>query len=132
MSCGNAVSAGCARTVLVLSGTCSSGKSHVSFELESNHSYVQIDGDWVWTMLKSETGKKIAADAIHMDLLKMAYGVASMGHHAVVAHVTRPQEFELYRQFLAERGISMCGVVLQPSSVSRLPSGGSGCLWPCG
>lgn len=116
--------------VVLISGTCASGKSRISYELASTHGFVQIDGDWVWTMLKAESGKKLPSDAIHRDLMDMAYGMHLSGRNSSVAHVVRPHEFGGYEQYMGQRGVPLLEVVLQPTEAVAIARSVERRCWP--
>jgi len=102
----------------------------VSYELAFRHGFVQIDGDWIWTMLKSESGEKIPSDAIHQDMMEMAYGMALSGRSSVVAHVIRPQEFGAYEQYMGDRRVPLVQVVLQPTEAVAIARSLERRCWP--
>lgn len=116
--------------VLLISGTCSSGKSAISYELSERHGYVQIDGNWIWTMRKSEVDMKIEPDDIHGDMLVMADGITSMGVPVVIAHIVVPSFFSLYQAFLTNRGIPHRFVVLMPREQVLMQRHSERKCWP--
>jgi hypothetical protein len=91
--------------VLLISGSCASGKSTISHLIASTYGAVQIDGDWMLQLRKIELGEKPDFNDIHMDMLTMAQGFASMGKDVVVAHVILPEALPLYESFLKQKRI---------------------------
>jgi predicted kinase len=91
---------------------------------------VQIDGDWIWTMLKAESGAKLPSDAIHQDMMDMAYGMVVSGRNSVVAHVIRPHEFAAYEEYMAARGVPLVEVVLQPTEAVAIARSVERKCWP--
>ena len=110
-----AAPAGSDAGVTILTGTCASGKSSVSYLLSERYGYVQIDGDWLLHQLKQENGRTPDAMTAHAVLLETACGTVRLGRPVVIAHLVLPEHFDLYRTFWALRGIAHRIVVLMPS-----------------
>jgi hypothetical protein len=116
--------------VLLISGSCASGKSTISHLIASTYGAVQIDGDWMLQLRKIELGEKPDFNDIHMDMLTMAQGFASMGKDVVVAHVILPEALPLYESFLKQKRIRYLFVVLMPGESDLLARSQERKCWP--
>ena len=65
--------------VVLISGSCASGKSTVSRLLAERHYLVQIDGDWVLALRRAELGRSVDYRELDPDLRRMAHGVTWLG-----------------------------------------------------
>lgn len=116
--------------VLLLSGTCASGKSAVSYLLSERYGLVQIDGDWVLDMLRRELGRRVGFEETHEAMLAMAVGMVALGKSAVIAHIILPEALARYRARLTERGIIHRAVVLMPTMEALLERNRTRDCWP--
>jgi len=116
--------------VLLLSGTCASGKSAVSYLLSERYGLVQIDGDWILDMLRRELGRKVGFEETHEAMLVMATGMVALGRSAVVAHVILPEALAWYRAHLTARGIVHRAVVLMPTMDALMERNRTRDCWP--
>jgi len=100
--------------VLVISGTCASGKTTISDVLAQQYGFVQLDGDWPPSKRKAEKGTSIGFNEAHNELLALAEGIVHLSHDVVIAHVVLPEWVPHYERYLVERGISHRIVILMP------------------
>jgi len=100
--------------VLVLSGTCASGKSTIANLLAERYRLVPIDGDWLLSYYKNELGRPIPSDRLNDDLLSIAAGLAALGMSSVIAHVVLPASFPAYDAYLTACGLPHRIVALTP------------------
>ena len=100
--------------VLVVSGTCASGKTTVSDVLAEQHGFVQLDADWFLAKRKDELGRHIDFNEVHEEMLTMAEGLVHLGRDVVIAHVVLPEWVAMYERFFGERGIAYRVVILMP------------------
>lgn len=116
--------------VLLLSGTCASGKSTVSYLLSERYGLAQIDGDWILDLRRRELGRKVSLEETHESMLAMAVGMVALGRSAVIAHVILPQALAWYRAHLAARRIVHRAVVLMPPMDTLLERNRTRDCWP--
>ncbi|MHB1319899.1 MAG: hypothetical protein ACYCYF_14895 [Anaerolineae bacterium] len=118
------------RLVLLISGSCASGKSTVSRLLAERHGLVQIDGDWVLHLRKAQLGTPVGTLEIDSELRLMAHGVTRMGMGAVIAHVVLPDAMAVYQSHFASYGIPWRPVILLPDRKVLLQRAASRRTWP--
>ncbi len=116
--------------VLLLSGTCASGKSAVSYLLSERYGLAQIDGDWILDLLRRELGHKVGFEETHAAMLSMAAGMVALGRSAVIAHIILPEALAWYRSRLTARGIAHRAVVLMPTMDTLLERNRTRDCWP--
>jgi gluconate kinase len=105
-------------TVLLITGTCASGKTTLGELLAQNHLYHHIDGDTFKKKLKKERGlSKLDWNAIHDDLMLHTLDFIQQAD-VVITHVVLPEKINDYVTFYAERNISFNFVILMPSKKS--------------
>ena len=116
--------------VLVISGSCASGKTTLSYLLAERYGFVQIDGDWVLENRKAEEGRHVDFNEIHPYLLTMAEGLVRLGKPVAIAHVVVPEVVRRYETWLGERGIPHKVVVLMPDQSILLERNATRDCWP--
>ena len=116
--------------VIIISGSCSSGKTTVSYLLSERHGFVQVDGDWVQESLRDKRGRRADFNEIHDYLLHMAEGLVSLGRSVAIAHVVLPGYLPRYQRFFRERGIAHRIVLLMPRMPVLLRRNAERVCWP--
>ena len=116
--------------VLVISGSCSSGKTTISYLLSKHYGMVQIDGDWILERQKARQGRKADFNEIHGELLAAAEGLAFLGQSAVLAHLILPAYVPMYEAFLRARSIDHRLVILMPERATLLSWNQERKCWP--
>ena len=105
------------RRVLVLTGTCGSGKSAVAARLKVRYGYGVIDGDQVIGWIKDRYGPEQAAydgPGVTRVIGCQLDCLLALGRDVVLAHVVLPEHLPRYRALLRHRGVAFRFVVLQP------------------
>ncbi|NKB66715.1 MAG: hypothetical protein GKR89_06630 [Candidatus Latescibacteria bacterium] len=115
--------------VLIITGTCSSGKSTISYLLAQQHQFIQIDGDWIWQQAK-EQDPKIQPDDIHGELALLAANLASLGQAIALAHVISPHHLPIYERLFDQRSIDYQIAVLMPQVETLLARNQDRRCWP--
>lgn len=115
---------------LVISGTCSSGKTTISHMLAVRHGFVQVDGDWIQERLRDKDGRRADLDEIHDYLLNVAEGLVAIGRSVAIAHIILPPHLPRYRRFFRERGIGHRIVTLMPRMPVLLLRNADRVCWP--
>ena len=116
--------------VVVVNGTCASGKTTISYLLSEQYGFVQVDGDWILNKWKTEQKRKIDSNEIHQDLLVMAEGLVLLGKSAVIAHVIPPEFLPLYETFFRARQIDYRIVIFMPQESILLHRNTHRKCWP--
>lgn len=116
--------------VLLISGSCASGKSTVSRILAERHGVVQIDGDWILELHKTEPGSPGGGADINSELRHMAHGVTRLGMSAVIAHIVLPDALPAYQSHFASYGITWRLVILLPDRSVLLRRAEGRATWP--
>jgi gluconate kinase len=101
-------------SVLLLTGTCASGKTTVGELLEKDYGYHHIDGDDVWNAVKLEQGKGVGWNEIHQDILNHCLQ-KMYSSNVVITHVIYPEIFPVYTSFFERERMAMTLVVLVPT-----------------
>ena len=116
--------------VLLLSGTCASGKSTLSYLLARQYGAVQIDGDWITHLRQAELGRKVDFNEIHNEMLVLAEGFVRLGKTVVIAHVILPEAMVIYHDFFTSHKIPYMAAVLMPAESSVLEWNLNRKCWP--
>jgi hypothetical protein len=117
-------------SVLLLTGSCASGKTTVSRILAERHGLAQIDGDWVLALRRAELGRSVDSLEIDADLRRMAHGVTWLGMSAVIAHVVLPGALPGYQLYFDSHRIPWRPVVLLPDRTVLLERATTRETWP--
>jgi gluconate kinase len=104
--------------LLVLSGTCASGKTTTACALRAKYGFDVIDGDCVMNVIRHKTGvhkvdfngpAMLAEIALEIDIL------LALKRDIVLSHVIVPEDIPLYRRIFQSRQLRYKLFVLQPS-----------------
>jgi hypothetical protein len=117
-------------SVLLLTGSCASGKSTVSWLLAAQHGLVQVDGDWVLAQRRGEWGHTVDYRRIDAELATMAEGFAWLGLGCVIAQVILPDTVPAYAAHFNARGIPWRLVALMPARDALLERSRTRATWP--
>jgi len=104
--------------VLLITGTCASGKSTIAQIAAQQYGFFLIDGDGVRQIVKLKMGLSESdwnADYFHNEILLMIDMLLSLGHDIAIAHVILPEIIPRYRDFLCKRGVNYFFSVLLPN-----------------
>ena len=104
--------------VIVVNGTCGSGKSTVAWELMQHHGYYAIDSDCVVQSVKHKLGMEKVSPNAPEALAEMAYEMDVIRLYSdkiVLAQVILPEELSWYEQFFAQRHMTFHCFLLQPT-----------------
>jgi hypothetical protein len=115
--------------VLVINGTCASGKSTISYLLSEHHGFIQVDGDWILHRTRQQN-PKAHADEIHEDLARLAADLVDTGRSVALAHIIPPEHLGVYRLIFAELGIRYGIVILMPRVPVLLSRNETRKCWP--
>jgi adenylate kinase family enzyme len=100
-------------TMLLISGTCASGKTTVGQILSQQYGFSHVDGDVVKQDLEAKRKEKVAWNTIHGDIIERS--VALFDHSSVViTHVVLPKILPQYELACRERDIPLQIVILMP------------------
>jgi predicted kinase len=119
-----------APSVLLLSGSCASGKTTISYLLAGQANAIQIDGDWLLHLLKEEAGRAIPFKDADLEICRMAEAFVRLGKRVVIAQVVLPDTIEPYTNYFMEKGISYQFIVLMPSQTVILERNETRKCWP--
>jgi len=110
--------------VIVLNGTCGSGKSTVAEALTAQYGYFAIDGDCATQALKQKldpqdpsfrakvefnSAEMLDEIAFEIDCLRL------LGDKIVLAHIVLPQDIDRFIHIFRARGLAYSFCLLQPS-----------------
>jgi hypothetical protein len=115
--------------VLIVNGTCASGKSTISYLLSEHHGFIQVDGDWILHRAKQEN-PKAHSDEIHASLAMLAASLANLDQPVALAHIIPPEYLDTYERILGGRGIETRIVVLMPRRPTLLARNETRKCWP--
>ena len=115
---------------LIISSTCSSGKSTISYLLSEHHGFIQVDGDWILQRIRKERGCKVHSDEIHRDLVSWVEDLLHLGRPVVLAHVIPPAFLSVYEEVLAAQGVDYRIVILMPEVSTLLSRNATRKCWP--
>ena len=109
--------------IIVLSGTCGSGKSTIAIELAKNHGFFAMDGDCVLqsvrhkpNMAKVQFNSQEAMDEIAYEI----DCIRPFSDKIVFAQVVLPEDMENYIRIFKERGLCYHFVLLKPDYENAL------------
>jgi len=102
--------------LIVLNGTCGSGKSTIAEELMRRNGYSVIDGDCMLQVLRHRLGNKVdynsekALEEIgrEIDIL------AALGYMIVLSHIILPEDWGRYKAIFSKRGLKYRHFLLKP------------------
>ena len=103
--------------LIVLTGTCASGKSTTAEALIARHGFYGIDGNCVMDVIAFRSGlKRIAFNGVEM-LQEIALEIdilLALQQDIVLSHVVIPEDLPAYREMFRRRGLQYRIFVLQP------------------
>ena len=94
--------------IILLTGTCGSGKSAVAGELARNHGYMAIDGDCVIQVVKykQQTNQVWSNSAWIIEEIGREIDILSAySRNIVISHVVQPQEIDGYANVIGYRQV---------------------------
>ena len=103
--------------ILLLNGTCGSGKSSTAEELVKHHGYLAIDGDCAWQVVKHKLGvSQLDVDSselfeeicIEIDIL------SAIGNKIVLTNVILSGGIEKYKDIFESKGMDYRIILLKP------------------
>jgi len=104
--------------VLLLNGTCGSGKSSTAEELVKKHGFHAIDGDCVRQIQKHKLGPGHAWENNSPEMMdeisKEIDILSAMGNKIVISTVVEPQDLHKYRDIFESKGVEYRIVLLKP------------------
>jgi hypothetical protein len=115
--------------VLVINGTCSSGKTTVSYLLSEHHQFIQVDGDWIWQRAKQDD-PNTQPDDIHDKLALLAASLVHLGWGVALAHIILPDHLGVYDRIFRSSGVEYRNVILMPEYATLLSRNEARKCWP--
>jgi len=110
--------------VLLLNGTCGSGKSSIAEELAKSHGFLAIDGDCVRQVQKHKRGpdyewvnnspEMIDEIGTEIDIL------AAIGDKIVISTVVEPDDLQKYISLFVSKGMDYRIILLKPNYETAL------------
>ncbi|MBP7402794.1 MAG: hypothetical protein KBA30_09275 [Clostridia bacterium] len=125
-SCGSEVAVRHACTggsLIVLNGTCGSGKSSVAEELAARHGYLAMDGDGVLQSARNRPGNEtVSLDSpVVLEEIGREIDLLSLyGDRFVLSHVILPEDADRYRTLFASRNLRCVWILLRPDIETAL------------
>ena len=116
-------------SVLVINGTCASGKSTISHLLAQKHGFVQIDGDWILHKARQDN-PKVHSDELHEELAMLAATLADLGQPIAIAHIIPPEHVSVYHRIFSDLEIDFEVVILMPRVPALLSRNETRKCWP--
>lgn len=114
-----------ATRLIVLTGTCASGKSTTAEELVAGHGFYGIDGNCVRDVVRYKYGRTdFAFNGVEMvqEIAQEIDILLALQKDIVLSHVILPEDLHIYREMFLVRGLCYKIFVLQPqyaAAVSR-------------
>lgn len=103
--------------IILLNGTCGSGKSATAEEIVRSHGYIAIDSDCVMQVVKHKLGaKKVAfdSDEFFEEISKEIDILLLFGKDIVFANVVLPADVDKYKQLFESKGLDYKIILLKP------------------
>ena len=104
--------------ILLLNGTCGSGKSATAEELVANHGFMAIDGDCVMQVVKHKYGiQQVAFDSNEMleEIGQEIDILSAYGRDIVLSHVIMPADIDKYKSLFESKGMDYRIILLRPN-----------------
>ena len=106
--------------VLLLNGTCGSGKSSTAKELVRTHGFLALDADCVAQVLKHKLGVQkynVEVDSPEFleEIAKEIDILSAVGRKIVVSTVLMPEGLQKYKEIFESRGIDYRYILLKPN-----------------
>jgi len=110
---------GCTQDVkiILLNGTCGSGKSATAEELVKSHGFLAIDSDCTMQVIKHKLGvKRVDFDSDEMleEIGKEIDILSAYGNKIVLSHVVMPADMHKYRSLFESKGMEYRIILLKP------------------
>ncbi|MCL1787065.1 MAG: AAA family ATPase [Defluviitaleaceae bacterium] len=106
--------------ILLLNGTCGSGKSATAEELVKSHGYLAIDGDCAWQSALYKLG--LSKQALNFDSQEIFDEISAeidilsaIGRKIVLTHVILPKDIDKYQRLFESKGMDYRMVLLKPN-----------------
>ena len=103
--------------LLILNGTCGSGKSTIAEELMQHHGFAAIDGDCVLQAAKyKRNGEKIAynADEAINEIAQEITVLAAFGDRIILSHIILPEDWPRYAALFTQLKLRFRHILLKP------------------
>jgi len=102
--------------ILLLNGTCGSGKTTTAGEFVKNHGYLAIDLDCVLQVVEHKLGFKpqYNADEIIAEIALQVDILAAIGRKIVICAVVEPDDMQKYRNVFDSKNANYSIVLLKP------------------
>ena len=103
--------------IILLNGTCGSGKSSTAEEMVKNHGYLAIDSDCVMQVVKHKLGvTHVAFDSKEMldEIGKEIDILSAFGDKIVLAHTVMPVDMPKYVSLFEGKGMDYRIILLRP------------------
>jgi hypothetical protein len=94
--------------LIILNGTCGSGKSTVAEELMKRYGYAVIDGDCMLQVLRYRLGGRKAeynSDGALGEIGREIDILAALGYPIVLSHIILPEDWHRYEAMLSKRKV---------------------------
>ena len=104
--------------ILLLNGTCGSGKSSTAEELVKSHGFVAIDGDNVMRVIEHKLGvRRIDFDSpeVFEEIGKEIDIMAALGNKIVLTYVVMPKDLQKFKDIFERKGMDYRIILLKPS-----------------
>ena len=109
--------------ILLLNGTCGSGKSATAEELVKNHGFMAIDSDCTRQVIKHKLGiEHVAFDSIemHEEIGREIDILSTYTRDIVLSHVVMPADIAKYKGLFESKGMKYRIILLRPSYETAL------------
>ena len=104
--------------ILLLNGTCGSGKSSTAEELVKSHGFVAIDGDNVLRVVEHKLGvRRIDFDSqeVFEEISTQIDIISAIGDKIVLTFVVLPKDLQDYKNLFESKGMNYRIILLKPS-----------------
>ena len=105
-------------TIILLNGTCGSGKSTIADELVKTHGFLAIDADCAMQVVRHKLGvKHVDFDSKELfdEISKEIDILSAFGEKIVLAHVVMPDDIPKYKALFESKGMAYRIILLKPS-----------------
>ena len=111
---------GCAQDVkiILLNGTCGSGKSSTAEELVKSHGFLAIDSDCAMQVIKHKLGVKhvdFDSNELFEEICKEIDILSAFGSNIVLSHIVMPADIPKYIRLFKGKGMAYRIILLKPS-----------------
>ena len=109
---------GCTKGInlIMLNGTCGSGKSAIAEELMKSHGFLAIDGDRVMQVVRHKLGVNIDYDSneVFEEISNEIDILSAIGNNIVLTHVVLPDDIQKYKDMFETKGMIYRVILLSP------------------